>query len=331
MKQAMKQREKTRRLAVAAMLTAVAAVLQVLEFPIPLMPSFIKMDLSDLPALIAAYALGPWWGVLIQLVKNVLHMPFSGSMYVGELSNFLLGSVFVLIAGLVYHHKKSRGTALIGSLLGALAMAAASLPLNYYLVYPAYQVVMHFPLDSIIGMYSAILGNIAQIPTRDALFNCLLIFNAPFTLVKGLLNVLICFLIYKPLSRSVLSKELLMVEEGTLDDAAFRKKKRNLWILTAVGIALLLLQAFLWAVKLFPETFAFAEPFVKLGASFGKILTNPEKSALIKIGGVFAFNVSGLAGILCTVLGAVNLKRAKNRRAARLAKEGVSEQGISRE
>ena len=331
MKMTMQQSEKTRRLAVAAMLTAAATVLQILEFPIPLMPSFIKLDLSDLPALIGAFALGPWWGVMIQLVKNLLHTPFSGSMYIGELSNFLLGAVFVLVAGLVYHRKKSRSTALIGSLLGAFAMAAVSMPINYFLVYPAYQTVMHFPLDSIIGMYAAILGTVAEIPTKNSLFNCLLIFNVPFTLVKGLLNVVICFLIYKPLSRSVFSKELLTVEEGALDPAAFRRKKRNLRILVGVGIALLVLQAFLWAAKLFPETLAFAKPFVKLGASFGKILTDPEKSLLLKIGAVLAFHVSGFVGILCVVLGAVNLKRTKKRFASQMQEKEPEEQANSPE
>ena len=72
----METKQKTHRLAVAAMLAAIAAVLQFIEISIPIMPSFVKLDLSDLPALLGAYALGPFWGVLIQLVKNLLHLPF---------------------------------------------------------------------------------------------------------------------------------------------------------------------------------------------------------------------------------------------------------------
>lgn len=81
----MSAKQKTHRLAVAAMLTAVAFALQFIETPIPLMPSFVKLDLSDLPPLLGTFALGPWWGVAIQLVKNLLHLPFGSSAGVGEL------------------------------------------------------------------------------------------------------------------------------------------------------------------------------------------------------------------------------------------------------
>ena len=191
---------KTHRLAVAAMLAAVAAVLQFIEFSIPIMPSFVKLDLSDLPALLGAFALGPWWGVLIQLVKNLIHLPFGSSAGIGEACNFVLGAVFVLVAGLIYHRRKTRGTALFGASLGALAMALVSLPLNYFIVYPAYIAILHFPEEAIIAAYEAILGKVAHFPTANPLLNCLLIFNVTFTLCKGLLNVLISAFIYKPLS-----------------------------------------------------------------------------------------------------------------------------------
>lgn len=115
--------KRTHRLAVAAMLSAVAAVLQFVEFSIPLIPSFVKLDISDLPALLGTFSLGPVYGVVIQLVKNLLHLPFGSSAGVGELSNFILGAVFVLCAGLVYRKHKSRKGALIGAMLGAVLMA----------------------------------------------------------------------------------------------------------------------------------------------------------------------------------------------------------------
>ncbi|MBQ2223839.1 MAG: ECF transporter S component, partial [Oscillospiraceae bacterium] len=176
---------------------AVAFVLMYVEFPIPaLIPSFIKLDVSDLPELLVAYALGPIWGVVVTLLKNLLFSVFHGtsSAYVGELCNFLLGSVFSFTAGLFYHRHKSRRTALFGAVLGAVLMALISLPINYFIVYPAYVVVYKLPMDVIISMYQAIL------PTADNLIKCLAIFNIPFTFFKGMLDVLLCFLIYKPLS-----------------------------------------------------------------------------------------------------------------------------------
>ena len=196
----METKKKTHKLAVAAMLAAIAAVLQFIEFSIPIMPSFVKLDLSDLPALLGAFALGPWWGVLIELAKNLLHLPFGASAGVGEACNFVLGAVFVIVAGLIYHRRKTRASALLGASAGALVMALASLPLNYFVVYPAYVAVLHFPEEAIISAYEAILGKIAHFPTANPLLNCLLIFNVTFTFAKGLLNVLISALIYKPLS-----------------------------------------------------------------------------------------------------------------------------------
>lgn len=79
-------------------------------------------------------------------------------------------------------------------------MALVSLPSNYFVVYPAYEVLYGLPMAGIVGMYEAIMGSIAHVPTGNALLNCLVVFNVPFTLFKGLLNVGICLLIYKPLS-----------------------------------------------------------------------------------------------------------------------------------
>ena len=80
-----------RTIAVTGMLSAVAVVLMYLEIPIPIMPGFIKFDFSDLPALLGVYALGPVAGIIICLIKNVVHLAASQSMLVGELSNFILG------------------------------------------------------------------------------------------------------------------------------------------------------------------------------------------------------------------------------------------------
>ena len=188
---------RTHKLAVTAMLSAVAFVLMFIEFPIPaLIPSFVKLDISDLPELLAAFSMGPLYGVAVTLVKNLLFILLHGtsSAYVGELFNFLMGSVFAFSAGFIYQRKKSRQSALIGSIVGAALMALISVPLNYFVVYPAYVVCYGLPLEAIIGMYQAIR------PSTNGLLECLVVFNMPFTFCKGMLDVLLCFLIYKPLS-----------------------------------------------------------------------------------------------------------------------------------
>ena len=178
------------------MLTAVAVVLQYLEFPIPLVPSFLKLDFSDLPELIGAFVLGPIYGVIICLIKNIIHLPFGSSIGVGEFSNFLLGAVFVFVAGVIYQFHTTKKGALIACLVGALSMAAASIVSNYYVVYPIYaELWAKGDMDIIINMYKAIL------PASDNLIKSLLIFNVPFTFGKGLIVSVMTMLIYKPLSR----------------------------------------------------------------------------------------------------------------------------------
>ena len=191
------KKDTTHNLTVAAMLSAVAFILMFIEFPIPmLIPAFIKMDFSDLPALLGAFALGPVYGVIISFMKNLLHIVIKGTSTacVGELSNFILGAIFSAVAGYLYKHHKSRKTAIIGAVAGAVAMGVLSVPSNYFVVYPAYVQFYHMPLEAILGMYQAIL------PSADSLVKCLILFNLPFTLVKGLLDAVLCMLIYKPLS-----------------------------------------------------------------------------------------------------------------------------------
>ncbi len=186
--------KKVRVIAGCGMLTAAAVVLQYLEFPIPIVPSFIKLDFSDLPELIGAFAYGPVAGIIIALLKNIIHMAVSQSGFVGELSNFMLGAVFAGVAGLIYKHKKTRAGALIGGVAGAAAMAAVSVFTNYFVIYPLYYSVLGFPEEAVLGMYQAIL------PKIKTIFSALLVFNLPFTAVKGLISVFISMIIYKPLS-----------------------------------------------------------------------------------------------------------------------------------
>ena len=114
-----------RYIAVTAVLAAIAFVLQLIEIPLPmLIPPFIKLDFSDLPALIGAFAQGPVCGILIQLVKNLLHTMDSGSFGIGELSNFLLGAVFVGVAGVIYKLRKTKKGAVAASFIGAAAMVS---------------------------------------------------------------------------------------------------------------------------------------------------------------------------------------------------------------
>lgn len=192
------QKTMTTKLTVAAMLTAVAVVLQYIEFSIPIVPSFLKFDFSDLPELIGAFVLGPLWGVIICFLKNLIHIPFGTSGSIGELSNFILGASLSVTAGLIYKYNKTKKGALVACIIGSLVMAAVSLPVNYFVVYPAYAA-MWFgnDMNAIVAMYKTLL------PSSDTLLKSLLIFNLPFTLGKGLIVSIITMFIYKPLSNLI--------------------------------------------------------------------------------------------------------------------------------
>ena len=188
------KKQSVHNLSVTAIMGAIGFILMMLEFPLSfIIPSFIKFDFSELPALITAFSLGPWWGVAVCLIKNVLHLFVGSTAGVGELSNFVLGAVFVFVAGVIYKRKKTRAGALAGTLAGAFSMAFISVLTNYFFVYPIYAKML-LPMEAIIGMYSDILSSC------DTLLECVVIFNFPFNLAKGLIDAAICFAVYKKLS-----------------------------------------------------------------------------------------------------------------------------------
>ncbi len=182
-----------RKLTVTAIMSALSFALMMIEFSVPIMPAFIKFDISELPALITSFAFGPQYGILVCLIKNVLHLPSSQTQFVGELANFLMGSVFVFVAGLFYKIRHNRKFAFIGSLVGNFAMAAACFLINYFLVYPIYIKIL-LPEAEILRMYQVIL------PSINSLWKAVLVFNVPFTFLKGLVSVAITFLIYRKIS-----------------------------------------------------------------------------------------------------------------------------------
>ena len=184
---------RTRYLTLVAIFSAISFGLMYLDFAIPmLIPSFVKMDFSEVPALIATFALGPSAGVLVCLIKNLFHLFVTTTSGVGELANFLIGVALVLPAGLIYKYHHNKLYAIIACFSGALIMGVASYPINLWITYPFYY--NFLPKAAILNMYQALL------PWVDSIELSLLIFNLPFTAFKGLCVAIITVLIYKPLS-----------------------------------------------------------------------------------------------------------------------------------
>lgn len=193
-----KRNLQVRSMVMTALLAAMSYILAMMSFSVPFMPSFIKLDISELPALIGSFSLGPVYGVLVCLIKNLLGLMNSSTSGVGELSNFLLGAMFVFPAGLLYQHNKTRKGAIIGSLIGAVCMAVGSVFTNIFLVYPIYYNFM--PKEAILGAYQAI------IPAMKSVEQSIICFNMPFTFLKAMLSVLISLMVYKRLSPVIKGK-----------------------------------------------------------------------------------------------------------------------------
>ena len=200
-----KTTNKSFKITLTAVLSAAAFALMFIEFPVPFMPPFIKFDISDLPALFASLFVGPFYGVIVELIKNILHILIKGttSAFIGELSNFLLGSVFVLTSGLICRKSAMKHKEIFATIIGALLMGLICVPINYFIVYPAYVKCYNLPLEAIIEMYKNILDVIMSKPTNNVLLNCLVVFNFPFTLGKGLIDAIICIAVYKPISKAI--------------------------------------------------------------------------------------------------------------------------------
>ena len=169
-------------------------LMKFLAFKIPIMPGFISFDFSDVPAVLASLTMGPVSGVAVCLIKNLGGFLLAGSMTggVGEVSNFFLGCLLVIPAGLIANRTgHSIKHVVLACLAGAVSMALVGVATNYFIVYPLYTAVM--PMEAIIGMYQAIWSG------ADSLIKCLVVFNLPFTFVKGLIAVLISLPLYKRL------------------------------------------------------------------------------------------------------------------------------------
>lgn len=184
--------QNVRMLTMNAVLSAIAFVLAFFEFPVPLSPSFARMDLSDLPALIGALAYGPVSGVLIELVKNALQLLTSSTGGIGELANFIMGSSFVVAAGLIYKHHKTEKTAILACLIASVIMAVVATVVNYSILLPVFEAFM--PLDQLIASFGEFMPFI-KTKLDVVLFNAF-----PFNLLKGIGISIVTMLLYKRLT-----------------------------------------------------------------------------------------------------------------------------------
>ena len=202
----MRAKTNTAYFAKVAMLGVLAYVVMFLEVALPFFPSFLKLDLSDIVPLIGALALGPVAGVLVELLKNLLHLFTTHTGGVGELANFIVGSAFVVTAGAIYARHQTKRGALIALLCSIGAMIVAGAVVNYFITIPLYAVVLGLSTEAIVGMSAKV------IPAIHDKLSLILFAFCPFNLLKGIVLTLITVPLYKKVS-PLLKRESLRSEK----------------------------------------------------------------------------------------------------------------------
>ena len=173
------------------LLAAMAVILYYIEIPVV---AFYKLDLSTMPAILAGFAMGPVQGAAVVIVKNLVHMLGTSTACVGEMADILMSCAFVIPASLLYRRNKTRKGALKAMLSGAAAMIVAAVLVNYFILIPAYQVLMNLPLEVIIGMGQKVFGFI------DSTLKLVIFITAPFNLLKAAVLSGTTYLLYKRVS-----------------------------------------------------------------------------------------------------------------------------------
>jgi riboflavin transporter len=158
------------KLIILSLLGTISLVLFFLNFPLPFLPSYLKIDFSDVPALMASLIFSPMAGVIVVAIKNVLYLAISGAGDpIGVIANFLAGAMFVIPVSMLYHRFKGVKSVVSGLVTGTLIMAVGMSVLNYFIILPAYGKFMGWDMPEQFKWFSVYAGVL------------------PFNIIKGII------------------------------------------------------------------------------------------------------------------------------------------------
>ena len=192
----MKKKMTTKMITQIGMLGAIATVLMLFEIPLPFAPSFYEIDFSEVPVLIGCFAMGPFAGAMIELVKIALNFVINGTATagVGEVANYIIGVSFCIPAGIIYKRIHTKKSAVWGLVVGTVFMTILGCFVNAYVLLPTYAAAFKMPIDALVEMGTAVNANITN------LFTFVMFAVAPFNLLKGVMDSVIVIAIYKKIS-----------------------------------------------------------------------------------------------------------------------------------
>ena len=196
---------RSRRICIIAICGAIAAILHVMDFPLLfLAPEFYKLDFSELPVMLCGFYLGPSSAVFCEVIKILLKLLLKGTStaYVGDFANFVVGCSLVLPASIIYHTRKSRNSALFGSIVGTLVLTFIGSLFNAVYLLPKFSQLYDIPMDAIIAMGASINGGITNV------YSFVMLAVAPLNLIKGTMISTLTMLLYKKVARPLFGRNV---------------------------------------------------------------------------------------------------------------------------
>lgn len=166
------------------------------KFPLPfLFPSFLEVQFSNLPAILGGFVLGPIGGCCIVIVRTLIKLPFSSTMYVGELADLMIGVSAVLVSSIIYKHVKTKKGGILGLIFGTITWVIVAMIANGTFLIDFYKEVAG--IDAVIGMCKSVFPHI-----NESNFMMLYLFGAvlPFNFLLASVVSIVTFLVYKKIS-----------------------------------------------------------------------------------------------------------------------------------
>ncbi|MBH0231070.1 ECF transporter S component [Halobacillus yeomjeoni] len=186
------QSSKLMKLIIIALLGSISMVLMLLNFPLPMLPPYLKIDFSEVPALVAAILFTPMAGVAVEGLKNLMYMIYTGAADpIGVLANFTAGTLFVVPAAMIYHKFKTKKSLISGLIGSSVIMTIGMSVLNFFIILPAYTWFMGWETMSANLKLGTIAAGIL-----------------PFNLVKGLIVSLMFIALFNKLQPWIKQKRM---------------------------------------------------------------------------------------------------------------------------
>lgn len=185
-----------------AMLSAIAGMLMIFDFPIPIFPGFYKFDFSYFPVVISTFSMGPVAGAITAIIKNIIAFliagTFTDSAGIGALADLLIGLSFIVPAGLIYRKMHTKKGAIVSMAVSLVVVSAFSCLFNYFFLIPAYS--NFFGLEAVLKMAQAATESITDVK------GIIVLGTLPFNFLKWLVISILTIVTYKPLSKTILKK-----------------------------------------------------------------------------------------------------------------------------